>query len=123
MGSLESLWPLEGWWELKEVDAEDEEDVGFLLLLEAELLLVRAGLTEPTATPFFSKSWMEGVLGSSLVSCIKDTPAAPVAPETLVGPPRKFGLLAPTEEDVLVQGGLPSCLEDETLVPESNLFG
>lgn len=66
---------------------------------------------------------MEGVLKSSLVSCIEDTPAAPVAPETLVGVPLKMGLPAPTEDDDLLKGVLPSCLENDALVPEPNLPG
>lgn len=66
---------------------------------------------------------MEGVLRSSLVSCILGTPAAPVAPETLVGAPLKMGRPAPTEGDDLLKGILPSCLEDDVLDPEPNLPG
>ncbi len=131
MGSLESSCPLEEWWESEfekvveeeddDEDVEDEVD-GFLVSLNAGFWLVKDGLTDSVPSPFFSELWVEGFLWSSLVSCILDTPAAPVAPDTLVGVSLEADVPAPVEDEVLVTGVLLSCLEDN-LVPEPNLPG
>lgn len=132
MDSRDSPCLVEEWWgvgfeevAVEEEDVENEEDevAGFLGSLDAVFWLVKEGFTEPIPTPFFSESWVEEFLRSSLVSCILDTPVAPVAPEILVVVPLKTGVLAPMEDEVLVEEVLPSCLEDDTLVPEPNLPG
>lgn len=46
-----------------------------------------------------------------------------MAPEILVVVPFKTGVLVPTEDEVLVEEVLPSCLEDGTFVAEPNLPG
>lgn len=113
--------------EFEEEEAEEEEDddevVGCLDPLRTVFLLVKEGISDPAPIPFFSGSRVEEVFRSSLVSCNVDTPAAPVAPETLAEVPLKMGRPAPTEDDVLLQGILPSCRGDETLDPEPNLPG
>lgn len=107
----------------KEVDEKEDEVDGILGSLVTVFLLVNEGLPASEPIPFLSESWVKESLRSSAVSCILDTPTAPVAPDILAVVPLKMGVPAPAEDDVLDVGVLPSGLEGDTPFPELSLIG
>lgn len=107
----------------KEVDEKEDEVDGILGWLVTVFLLANEGLADSEPIPFLNESWVKESLRSSAVSCILDTPTAPVAPDSLVVVPLTMGVPAPAEDEVLVVGVLPSGLEGDTPFPGLILIG